>query len=117
MNITIDTDRFDALQIRLLEEIIRVARDGLRDAGVTDEDKLHEATGNLAFAIACVVDGSTVMDLDGDPVLPVLTFAGERHGSDLVGAEGGSWMHEYAFGLLDDVFAGDDDTDGVIPSP
>ena len=108
MNITIDTDRFDALQIRLLEEIIRVSRDSLRHAGVTDDGALHEATGSLAFAIACIVDGSTVMELDGEPVLPVLKFASERNGSALVGADGGSWMHEYAFGLLDDVFAEDD---------
>ena len=32
-----------------------------------------------------------------------------RNGSDLVSAEGGSWMHEYVFGTVDDVFERDDE--------
>jgi hypothetical protein len=109
MKITIDSTRFDELQLHLLEEIIASVRDGLREAGITDDQALYEATGNISFSIAAIVDGSRIMDLDGDAVVPVLTFAKQRNGADLVGAEGGSWMHEYVFSAIDDVFADDDE--------
>jgi hypothetical protein len=111
MKITLDRNRFDELQLALLEELIRAVRDGLREAGVTDDDTLFDATGNLAFAIAAIVDGSRVMQLDGEPVVPVLTFAGEPGSSELIGAEGGSWMHEYVFGSVEDVFDDEDEDD------
>jgi len=104
MEIVIDSDRFDALQLRVLEEIIKSIRTGLREAGVADDQALYDATGNIAFAVAAIVDGSRIMDLDGERVVSVLTFAKERNGTELVGAEGGSWMHEYVFGTVDDVF-------------
>jgi hypothetical protein len=104
MNITIDLDRFDELQIRVLEELIVSIRDGLRSAGVNDDQALYESTGNIAFSVAAIFDGSRAIELDGTCVVPVLTFAKERHGEDLVGAEGGSWMHEYVSSAIDDVF-------------
>lgn len=111
MKINIDTDRFDELQSRVLEELIVSIRDGLREAGITDEDALVEATGNIAFSVAAIIDGSRVMDLDGDEVVPVLTFANERNGEDLVAAKGGSWMHEYVFGTVEEIFEGEEEED------
>lgn len=112
MKISIDTERYDQLQLRLLEELVVSLRDGLREAGVDDADTLYEATGNLAFAVASIMDGSRVMDLDGADVAPVLTFARERDGEDLVAPpSGGSWMHEYVFGVVDDVFEQGGDLD------
>lgn len=107
MQISIDTDKFDELQIRLLEEIIRSVASGLKEAGISDESALSEATGNIAFAIGAIIDGSRVMEFDGQPVVPILTFAKARGGSDLVAAEGGSWMHEYAFSAVDEVLFGE----------
>jgi len=109
MKITIDSDRFDELQLRVLEELVTSIRDGLREAGVTDDQALYKATGNIAFSVAAILDGSRVMELDGEQLVPVLTFAKERNVSDLVGAEGGSWMHEYVFGAVDEVFDSDDE--------
>jgi len=109
MKITIDSERFDELQLRVLEELIASIRDGLREAGVTNNQALYEATGHIAFSVAAIFDGSRVMKLDGEQVFPVLTFARERNGSDLVGAEGGSWMHEYVFGTVDEVFDSSDE--------
>ena len=48
------------------------------------------------------------MELEGCAVVSVLTFAKERDGEELIAAEGGSWMHEYVFGAVDDVLAGED---------
>lgn len=107
MNVTIDSERFDELQLRVLRELVTAIRDGLREAGITEEQALYEATGNLSFAVAAIIDGSRQMDLDGEPVLPFLGFAVERNGEELIAAEGGSWMHEYAFGVVDDVLSAD----------
>ncbi len=108
MQISIDTDQFDALQIRVLEEIIRSVASELKAVGITDDAALSEAVGNIAFSVATIIDGSRVMELEGSAVVPVLTFAKERDGEELIAAEGGSWMHEYVFGAVDDVLFGED---------
>lgn len=115
MNVLPDNARFDALQMHLLNEIVASIRDGMRDAGVDDAQVLYEATGNIAFSIAAIVDGSRVMNLDDQEVLPILTFARERDGKELIGAEaGGSWMHEYVFGVVDELFEGGADRDDEL---
>jgi hypothetical protein len=101
MNVLPDNARFDELQIHLIEEIVASIRDGLREAGVTNPRVLGEATSNLAFSIAAILDGNQVLTLEGREVIPVLTFARERDGPDLIAPEsGGSWMHEYVPALL-----------------
>jgi hypothetical protein len=109
MQISIDTDQFDALQMRLLEEIILSVASGLKEAGITEDSALSEAVEKITFSVAAIIDGSRVMELEGRAVVPVLTFAKERNGIELIGAEGGSWMHEYVCGTVDDVLFGEDD--------
>ena len=110
MRVSVDNSRFDQLQRQLLNEIVVSIRDGLREAGVNDEHVLHEATGNIARAVAEIVDGDRVMNVEGNEVVPVLTFAVERDGQDLIGAEsGGSWMHGYVLGAVVELFENDDD--------
>jgi len=95
--------------LQVLEHLVKSVRDGLREAGVDDDQILYEVTGNLSFALCAIIDGSRQMMLDDQPVVPFLTFASERNGTDLIAAEGGSWMHEYVFGTVDEVFAEDDE--------
>ncbi len=104
MNLTQNDDRFDELQLYLIKVMVQTIRDELRSAGIADENKLHLATGNLAFALACIIDGSREMELNGTPVIPCLGFATDREYSDMVVTEAGSWMHEYALSMVDEVF-------------
>ena len=109
MRVTPHDETFDPLQTRVLTEIVTSIRDGLREVGLTDDQALKEATGNIAFSIAAIIDGSRVMELDGQDVIPVLTFAKQRNGDELVAAQsGGSWMHEYVFGAVDEAFESGD---------
>ena len=101
MEIVKDSDRFDSLQIRLLAEITRDVMNGLIELGIPSE-KLQEGTENLVFGIAAIVDGSRVMELDGQPVNPVLTFAADDDKQQLIDA-GGSWMHEYAMSTVEEI--------------
>jgi hypothetical protein len=41
MKLTVDEKEFDALQLHLIREIVTTIRDGLRDAGVKDDQALR----------------------------------------------------------------------------
>ena len=107
MNLIQDYERFDEQQLYLVKLMVQTIRDELRRAGIVDDDVLHEATGNLAFSLATIIDGSRVMELNGAPVIPCLGFAIDRDYVDIIVSEGGSSMHEYASGVVDEVFEED----------
>ena len=104
MKLVFDEARFDARQLFLMEKIVETLLDGLRSAGVDDSQTLHDATSDMAFSLACILDGSRIMELDGEPVLPFIGFANERDGDEIVVSEAGTWMHEYSHGTVSDVF-------------
>ena len=109
MKLLTDKDRFDELQMYLISEIISDIRRKLIQAGISG-DQLYDLTGKMSFSIAAILDGSRVMSMDGNPVLPVLTFETSRNSGTLTCAEeGGSWMHEYVFGCVDEVFESEDE--------
>ena len=89
-----ERDTFDAFQQRVLLEVLVTVRDALIDPGVTDDQRLREATEELSLNIACIFDGSTIIKLDGTRVVPVLTFARELKYDQLIHSQGGTWMHE-----------------------
>ena len=109
MKLNIDYGQFDQMQLRVVEELIISIRNGLKEAGIEDDDVIREATGNIAFSVAEIIDGSRVMELKGQSVVPFLTFVNERNGDELLIVEGGSWMHEYVFGTVDEVFDAEGD--------
>jgi hypothetical protein len=109
MTIKIDEGKFDKCQLRLLEEIARDVKSALEEAGVSAE-RIQDVTESITFQIAAIVDSSRVMELDGKPLLPFLTFAEDDKREQLIASPGGSWMHEYACGTVDQIFdeAGDE---------
>lgn len=112
MKISNDNEQYDELQILLIEEIVTTLREGLRGAGVSDPRVLSDATSTLAFSIAAILDGTHELTVDGVEVVPVVTFARERDGDELIAPEGGaSWMHDYVPGLLSPVAEADRDDD------
>ena len=102
MKLREDTNRFDELQLFITDEIVSAAKHHLEEAGLTGE-KLYDATSAIAFAFAATIDGSAIMTHKNKRVLPVLTFADPDDPDTLIGA-GGSWMHEYVVGFVDDAF-------------
>jgi hypothetical protein len=75
MRIDVDQNRFDELQIRLLEELVASVKHQLEQVGIADQRKVHEATSHIVFDVCTIIDGSRVMALVEKPVVPVLTFA------------------------------------------
>ncbi|WP_431095688.1 hypothetical protein [Polaromonas aquatica] len=108
-----DSSAFEAHQRRMLLEILITVRDGFVEAGVKKEKRLRELTENLAFHLACIVDGSRVMNTGAEYVHPVLAFTkgiGKKPDyAELIYSGGGSWMHEILDEeLTNEVFEKDD---------
>ena len=101
MQIKIDRDEFDKRQRAVIQEIACNVKDLLQEMGLGDDRGLVES---LVFDISAILDGSRVMELDGKPLLPFLTFADEREPKQLLAAEGGSWMHEICGGVVEEMF-------------
>ena len=103
MEIIRNKTEFDKRQLGLIQEIIRAIKSDLQDAELPD-DVLADLTGDIAFSVAAIIDGSRKMRFDGKPLVPVLTFADDNKRTKLIAAPGGSWMHEYAASVTDEVF-------------
>ena len=97
-----DSSKFDELQLFLAREIVSAIKTYLERAGV-EGDKLYDATHEIAFSIAATIDGSSIMTHKDQRVIPVLTFENSENPGSLIGA-GGSWMHEYIGGFVDEAF-------------
>lgn len=101
-----DENRFDELQRHVLRTIVESIREDIKDLKLSEDEKF-DLTSNIAFSVAAIIDASRIMELDGQEVLPILAFAKTRGGEELITSDGGSWMHEYAAGMVDDVFNGE----------
>ena len=103
IEISVDEARYDKLQLHLIGEIIRSIKTDLKEAGIAEE-RVADVTGDIAFSVATIIDGSRVMELEGQPLVPVLTFAEDAERTKLVARAGGSFMHEYVCATVDDLF-------------
>jgi hypothetical protein len=107
MKIINDPGRFDDRQIELLRWIAYTVKESLESAKVP-KSKCRDITENITFQIACIIDGSTVMGIGADPLIPILTFAKDEEAKHLITAGGsGSWMHEYAIATAEEISDGD----------
>jgi hypothetical protein len=106
MRVTEDEAQFDRQQLQLAREIARVVRQELLRGGVAAKraDKLTES---LTFQLTALLDGDHGLELDGRPLVPVVTFATNEERTELLGNAGGSWMHEYAIGIAEGVCSDD----------
>jgi hypothetical protein len=103
MDIRVDESQFHKRQLHLLKEIVRAVKSELAESGISEES-VEEVTGDVAFSIAAIIDGSRVMQVDGHPLIPMLTFADDAERTKLVAQPGGSSLHEHVYGMVDDIF-------------
>jgi hypothetical protein len=107
IDIRVDESRYDKQQLHLIREIVRAIKSDLAASGIREE-RLADVTGDVAFSIAAIIDGSRVMEADGQTLIPVLTFADDADRTKLVARPGSSFMHEYVHGTVEDVFDKDE---------
>jgi hypothetical protein len=93
---------FDKRQSQVLREIILSVKKELQSAGVPEE-RLADVTGKVAFSVAAIIDSSRIIKRDGQQIFPYLAFAEDKTRTKLLAEPGGSWMHEYVFGMVDDI--------------
>jgi hypothetical protein len=91
MRLNINRDEFDRRQRALVREIACSVKQVLEGAGLHGDKELAES---LVFDFCSILDGSRVMEANGRPLLPFLTFADDRKAKELLAAESGSWLHE-----------------------
>jgi len=96
MELITDDEQYDELQQFLLRELKESISMRLHEAGLMGE-KLKEATDDVAFSIATIIDASQIMEHKGKAVLPYLVFQNPDNEEQLIHAGSNSWMHEYVF--------------------
>lgn len=102
MKIKEDRDTFDELQSVVLYHLMTSIIEHLKEAGLKGK-KLRKAAEDIGFAVGAIIDGSADMPHEKGRVLPVLTFAVNDKYKELISSDGGSWLHEYVIGFLDDL--------------
>jgi hypothetical protein len=95
---------FDKHQLALVREISQIVSREVRNGGISG-DQAADLTEKLTFQIATLIDGDLSLELEGQPLVPVLTFAMNEERTLLLGNPGGSWMHEYALGAAESAFS------------
>jgi hypothetical protein len=103
MKVQSDSDEYDTHQRALIFHIGKRIKGALSKAGVKG-DKLREATEGLTFDIASLLDGSETIKEGRKKIRPFVAFAMDESASKLLVDESGSYMHEYAYGILDELF-------------
>lgn len=101
MQLTIESDKFDELQSIFIGGIIDEVKVQLEDGGLPN-DKARELLENISFSIATILDGSRSVEYEGVEASPVITF--QDGDKNLVYPGGNSWMHEYVFGTISDIY-------------
>ena len=101
MQLKNDGDKFDELQSIFIGGIIDEIKVQLEEAKLPN-DKVRELLENISFSVATILDASRSVEYEGVEASPVVTFQdGEK---DLVYPGGNSWMHEYVFGTISEIY-------------
>lgn len=100
MNIIDDMNKYDSYQMVFLKHLAEgIKRNIARH--IQDEVLAKEIAEHVVFSVCCDIDGSTPMSLDGQPFIPSLHFEIDEE----TALCGPSWMHEYAFGFVDEAYS------------
>jgi hypothetical protein len=109
VDVTVDSALHDDLQRYLIKVLAIDIKEMLEQAGLAGA-ALQEGVAQVTFGVATIIDGSRVMAHEGKPVFPVLTFGvvdpdiAEGELTSLITSGESSFMHEYATGVVSELF-------------
>lgn len=66
------------------------------------DNKARELVENISFSVATILDGSRTVEYDNVEANPIITF--QENEKELVYPAGRSWMHEYVFGTISEIY-------------
>ncbi len=101
MHLTLDHDRFDALQAAFTAELVERIRIKLIEAGIRNA-QLEDLTASIALSIAGVIDDLAQIETNGLEVHPYLTFRTSEH--ELVHWGENAYTYDQVYGLLQRLF-------------
>ena len=108
MNILVDEEKFEEYQEEMLHYLAKIIKRLLEEKEVPEE-LIYDLTGDLVFEIGTIIDSSTVMGTEENPVLPYLTFSkNDSNRESLIAGPNGSYLHEMAFRFVDQIFEEDE---------
>lgn len=96
---------FDKRQRALVEHMVGAIKRELENVDAPSE-VVRQLTGSIAFAVASLSDGAASVEFEGKELDPHLTFP--VGADELLYAGGSSWMHEYVYRVLPEVFSAED---------
>lgn len=104
MKLIEDGGVFDDMQQTLIGSLIESIKGELDSEDISPEiaSSLLE---KISFSISVILDGSRDAMFEGKEAFPVLTFQDED--DNLISSGGGSWMHEYVFGIIKELHGGE----------
>jgi hypothetical protein len=107
MNIIENEELYDECQEEMLHYLVTRVRALLIEKEVNSND-IYDITGDLVFEIGAIIDGSAVMGTEEQPVNPILTFSKKVDDREsLIISKTGSYLHEMAYGFVDQIFEED----------
>ncbi|WMS88817.1 hypothetical protein [Pleionea litopenaei] len=103
MNIEQNQELFDKKQEEFIVELAGIIKNAFEEHELP-EDVVYDATDKLVFNIGALLDGSaTAGELD-DPTYAYLAFRKSDDADELVVSPIGSYVHEVAMNIVEDVF-------------
>jgi hypothetical protein len=102
MQLRLEPEQFEAHQELFIRTIIEAIMVKLVESGLEGE-QLEEATANVAFSVASIIDDTTRIEGDGVEARPYLTF---RSGDDeLVHCGENAYSYEFVTKILKELFS------------
>ena len=106
MKTVFDWDNFDSKQKRVLQELVKCVLQSLKNNGINDDELLKSLMEDIVFGICGIIDGSWSTTLNEEELIPVLGFVSSKPTQEILLSDSrypGSWMHELAFGAIEDL--------------
>ena len=102
LKLNLNAEEYDEQQVIFIRAIIEDVKSRLEETGISG-NQLKDLVGNISFGIATLIDNSASVEFEEKEIFPQLAFYLEDN-DELVHCGGNSYMHEYVFGLLDELF-------------
>ena len=97
----LDAEKFEQSQEAFVHEVLEQVRFKLAQGGITG-DQLRDLTGEIGFSVTSTIDGQAMIEHDGAPVHPHLSFIGEE--GEVIHCGENSYAHELVADMIGKMF-------------
>lgn len=103
MELKLDAEKFEQLQVMLIEEIIKEISVNVQEAGLKGRE-MEDLTGRIALSIASILDATSGIEVDGVDVKPYLAFSSDD--DEIVHCGENAYSYEFVRPLLKKLYDG-----------